>query len=354
MWRDARRITVVLGCLAFVVPGCNSGSFLPPPPPELDAALAPREQRPVTIVSVIFAGPDKEYRRLIAHQAMQEMGRAKASIRCEYLQPGDPAEVQAQAIRDAINRNSAAIVVEPVDSPKVVQALSAARDKRVKVVLLDGTVTTPSDGKPFPRVTFGSFKKAGRDIVQGARKEAARLKLDPKSPALLLIRAERDAHSSDRVESLKNALKDAEIPLDGTLEFGADIDEAKNQLKAMLSKHRVGYVLADEDHGMDIAYEVLAEQHKEGKPTYLTAGYISYDSGLNHFAVNNCAALVDRNLLGLSRKAIETAIALTKGKSVPETIEVPLPFIEAGPSKTYMIGPPGEAPQGKPDDKPKS
>jgi ribose transport system substrate-binding protein len=304
--------------------GCDSGSFLPPPPPELSAqgeAAAPAVARNAVL---ILDGPENDDRRTWTQHALKEAGLEKLSLRVESPAAADTAARQAERIRDAAGRGASALIVEAVDAPEVVEALGQAREKGVKVVLLDRTVTSPEAGKGFPLVTYGSFAKASKVLVSEAVKAAEMAKRPPHGPALLLVNDRADYHARDRAGSIKDALKGAGIPLLETLTFHGDAASAEAVLKPKIEADpKVVYVFAEDDQGLSGAHAVFDALKKTGR-TFLNAGYIAYDNRVNPRALQDCAAVVDRNVQGLARRATKTAASLIDGESVPDRIEVPL------------------------------
>jgi ABC-type sugar transport system substrate-binding protein len=361
-----------IGAALFVLTtaGCGSNSFLPPPPPELSTLGESRAPTPATTVAFILGGPETDDRAAIVNMAHRHAGMAKVSLRPDFLPAGDPAEQQAKLIRDDVERGVAAIIVEPVDSSLVAGELARAREKAVRVVLLDRPLTLPAGMKPFPLVTVEGFAGPAKQMVASAIHQAEETGLVPKNPkgrgaqgapadpagkekpkatnggaALLLVNDQVDHRTADRVSSIKNALKDAGVPLVDTITFHGNATSAESLLKAKLAANpQVVYVFADEDRGLAGAYVVKMSESAPQK--FLIAAFVSFDQRIQREAVRICAAVTDRNLKGLVEKAVDTAINAINGKAVPDEIVVPLPFYPAKPQMTmpYHTMPPPNAP----------
>lgn len=326
-------------CLVCTIAGCGSDSFLPPPRPELNAVREGAVPAAAKLVDLILDGPDTEDRTAMIQMAVKDAGIAKVSLRASGLKAGDSPDRQAALIRESVAHGAAALIVEAIDAPPVVDALNEARKKGIQIVILDRALASGERGKPFPRVTFEPFDKVALEMVEAAKNEAAHVNIPPDGKAIILVNEKADNHTVDRVAAIKSALEKVGISLAETLTFAGDAASAEAVLGPKIRGHRtISYVFAEDDRGLSGAYAVRQSQDEGKAATFLASGFVSYDLRLRREAVSVCAAVVDRNLEGLVRKSIDVAVALTNGKAVPDVTLVRMTCHAAKPA----IGPPAD------------
>jgi ABC-type sugar transport system substrate-binding protein len=122
--------------------------------------------------------------------------------------PMTPAQLAA-AVRATAARSAGALLLEPIDSPLVREALHEVEAKGLPIVLLDTPLPASSPGSFYPCVAFTGFADAGKRIVEAVVAEVQKFKLPEDGPALVLEYDAKDLYSSQRLDSLTSALKAA-------------------------------------------------------------------------------------------------------------------------------------------------
>jgi len=355
------RVWVAISCVAglLVALGCDSMSFVPPPPPELAnpaqtsagaVSTAPvvsnagSTKAPVfssaghidgvgrltgggTFVELILVNAPTQERAYLAQALRRDLGRAKMLLRYTKPEPGQKlsSEQMAAAIRTAIGRGSAVLLVEPIDDRTVLDLLYEAQSRGMKVLLLDQPIP-PRGGKPIPVLCYQSFSKPGRQIVEAVL-EAAKLTHSLNDGRIVVFRnRSTDAYSADRLASLTEPLKAAGLKYE-ILDFEGDANAAKEVLTSSLAvPPRISIVLAQDDDGFAASHEILRQRIKQGKPEFLLGGYSAYDIGGSTDTVNKATAFCDSSLEAYASKTFQTVRNLIEGKVVADRTEVPVVF----------------------------
>ncbi len=191
-WKIAtNRVAAAAILVAMVIaPGCDSETFAPPPNPELSepvkpgftanyeraaATAAPASSIPPAgkaarqgprFVEMILARPPDGDRVYLEQLLRSELGNARIPLRLtqpDSHKPRSSSELAA-AIKGAVARGAAGLIVEPSEDPEVVDALYQAAGQRIGVVSLDRPVP-PRGGMSIPWVEFTGFSEVGRQIV---------------------------------------------------------------------------------------------------------------------------------------------------------------------------------------------
>jgi ABC-type sugar transport system substrate-binding protein len=345
---------------ALVAPGCDSTSFVPPPPPELsdpaqsDGApdsvsaelppLSPADSGSASnagrvgggrrvaggpkIIELVLAKPPNRERVYLTQSLRRDAGKAKMLLRVTNPERGQPPspERMAAAIRAAIERGSMALIVEPMDDPTVLELLYKAQAHGTPVLLLDRPIP-PRAGKSIPCIRYEPFEKLGRQIVQAVL-ETARLTRRPGDGRILVVQnRSTDPYSAERLASLTDALKAAGQSYE-TLSFEGDASAAAAIVQAALAAPtKVAIVLAEEDEGLNGARRNLARPGDNSQPDkFVLGGYGSYDLMQSDYAIAKCAAYGDRAVGEFAVTAFKTVRSLIEGKPVGDRIETPMSF----------------------------
>jgi ABC-type sugar transport system substrate-binding protein len=368
-------------------PGCDSASFMPPPPPELTEAtgvgtgpLAGPAPAPATgspalaarkdvtkaalgsakIVELILArAPDPD--RIYLEQALRrETGKARIVFRIvepksaetekDQVQPRPfPAARVAEAIRGAIGHGISGLIVEPVDDPAVVDALYQARGRGVSVLTLDRAVP-PRGGQTIPFVRYTSFAVPGRELVQAAL-EASKLLGTPQIGRILVLhRRVADPYADERLKSLVDPLKAAGKPFE-QVEFEGDHEAGIVALrKALDADPKVAIILADDGQGMAACVRTLSQWKASNHPAFLFAGYLAYDYRSASDLITQGVAFADPSVETYATQAFQAMHSLLEGKPVGERIEVPIVVRRKStlfvPASTQGEAQPGPKPSG--------
>ena len=224
----------------------------------------------------------------------------------------------ADKIRAAANRSTGAVILDPVDAPEVRAALNEAEAKGLGIVLLDSPVPATSPGKPYPVVSFSGFDEAAKQLVQSTIEDAKAARLPADGTTLVIENTHKDLYSKDRLESLTSALKAAGVAFE-TMTLDGEQKTAKVVVQDYLKNHpKVTTILADHESGVTAAYDARQEWIKTHKNTYVVGGYFACDARLNPPLKNNVQGLIDRNVEGYARKALQVALDLMDGKPVSD------------------------------------
>jgi len=277
------------------------------------------------IVELILAKVPNPGRMYLALALRRDLGKAMMSLRYTKPESGQPLspEQMAGAIRTAIGRGSVALIVEPIDDPTVLDLLYEAQSRGTKVLLLDQPVP-PRGGKSIPLLTYQSFDKPGRQIVEAVI-EAAKLthRLNDGRIVVLQNRS-TDAYSADRLASLTDPLKAAGLKYE-ILPFEGDADAAKEALTMSLAvPPKISIVLAENDEGFAASHLILSQRIKQSQPEFVLGGYTAYDIGASTDLLARAAAFCDRSVEVYSAKVFQTVRNLIEGKPVGERVEVPV------------------------------
>jgi ABC-type sugar transport system substrate-binding protein len=383
--------------------GCESDSFVPPPPEELrgvaEAALPPAIPPPAPdslapapgaakSVEVILSQHIPEDSDVIKSAARVQAGLDKVRVKIDVLGENPdgsraggatPAE-QLELVRAAAARRPLALVVEPADpaDPKLLQTLEEARAQGLPVVVIGTPISgagagsaSASDGKPKAQngsspasgsggspasgsgsarpiivVAAPSFRHSAHQLVASAMRNAKNAHLNPKDGAIILINKFGDSFLESRVAALYEALKDAGI---ATVEEVHDEQQLIEPTAKLLTKHleanpKLVLVFSTDTHGTTIARQVVNELVE--KRPFIIAGYTADDTVGNVVRMGTMAAAAEFAPVRLIRRAINSAVAAARGKEVPARIETEVAFHDsaattgAPPNVNPRRGPP--------------
>jgi hypothetical protein len=356
--------------------GCDSTTFVAPPPAELAepepangaagsrSAVLPRlpsnTSAPVSntaevdgrrstgggprVAELILAKPPNPDRIYLTSALRRDAGRAKMLIRISQPAPGESSSPErlAKAISLATVRGSAALIIEPIDDPAVLDQIDEAQSKGLAILLLDRPLR-PRGGKSIPVLRYESFEKLGRQIVQTALDAATRADRLGHGRIVVLQNRTSDPYSAERLASLTDALKAAGQPYE-ILAFQGEAAAATAALRPLLTAASgVALVLAEEDQGLTGSRHLLAPPGTTADPEFVLAGYGSYDLFQSDYVVLNCSGYGDRCVGQYAKSVFNTVRGLIEGKPVGDRIEVATLFY---PPK--MIDAPSALPRGAP------
>ena len=360
--------------LALVSAGCDSGSFVPPRPPELGggeigpvaaAGSAPGAAVPgrgsttaplagARAIELVLGRRDPDSADEMKQKARTQAGIESLRIQVEMVgENGNPDSVGGLA-RKLISRDALALLVEPGRSadPELSHAVAEARDRGLPVVLigrpLDGSKSPETKGADAGKGTAGPegpliqvvpepFKNSAPRLVAAAINNARNAKLTPESGAILMVNTISDPQSEDRVQAFHDALLDAGITKIEELRFERDPTVAKQKLTELLQANpRIGMVLSTDQVGLGTSLQLLENVGQEH--VYVVAGYTLDESSAKMAYLGEFAAVAIYAPERLIRKAIMSAASLARGEKLAERIEVQIPLhispaSTAGPSR---------------------
>jgi ABC-type sugar transport system substrate-binding protein len=365
---------------AMISAGCGSTSFVPPPPPQSgtprDAGFSatsvgprsaatspvPTVAKPegkhtgggARVVELILARPPDSDREYLALALRRDLGRVRTIFRLTKPDSGaafSPRE-QADAIRAAVGRGVAGLVVEPSEEPAVVDALYDAVGRGVAVLLLDRPVP-PRGGKTIPRVEFTGFADVGRQIVEDLLEADRSLKRTDPGRIVILHHRSDDPYIDRSLDSLLGPCKASGKALE-VIAFEGTSENATEALRKLLKADpKLDIVLADDTFGVLAAYSLLADQTQAGRREFLLGGYTPYDTRTPEM-LERAKAFGDRSVETYAMKTTQAIVKLLDGKPAGDVVEVPVKFHRR--SKIFVPRAEGTAApsntQGAPTDRP--
>ncbi len=206
--RAARLGDLRLGILVAAIAGCNGGSFVPPPAPELTALSDSSSQNALSVAVILspeISAESSEWETTVRKEA----GRAKVVLSIDRPAPNDPPARQAEMIREVARQRTDALLVDPMDDPEVVAAVHDARAKGKVVVLLDSRLPDRDPAAPLSRVTFVPLAEPGRRFADGLLADIRKAGLPADGHALIVTATDAGREARESAEGLGEALKSA-------------------------------------------------------------------------------------------------------------------------------------------------
>jgi hypothetical protein len=334
--------------VAMISAGCDSASFVPPKPPELnepvksdimatsggtgaastllDPSVGKHASSSARIVELILARPPDSDRALFDQVLRIELAKVLIPLRLtrpDSQKPSSPEDL-AGAIRAAVGRGVGGLVVEPSDEAVVIDALYDAIDKRIAVILLDRTVPARG-GKLIPWVEFTAFANVGRQIV-AAVLEADRDQKPSRTGRIVLLHHRSDDFYLERAfKSLLGPAQAAGKPIE-LLEFEGDVEQGDAALrKSREANPEINILLADDMVGINAGFRAHVERTDSGRPGFILAGYTPNDYRVVTF-LERIFALGDRSIGLYASKTSQAIRNLMEAKPVGDVVEVPVTF----------------------------
>jgi ABC-type sugar transport system substrate-binding protein len=334
-----------------ILAGCDSTTFVPTPPPELNEPVKPgiaatfdragsaatfsvpaaekHAGKGVRIVELILAQPPDPDRVLLDQLLRIELAKVLIPLRLTQPDPqkrSSPEDL-AGAIRAAVGRGVAGLVVEPSEEAIVVDALYDAVGRGLPVLLLDRPVPARG-GKAIPRVEFTAFSDVGRQIV-AAVLEADR-KLKPAKPGRIVLLHHRsgDPYLERSFESLLGPCQAAGKPME-ILEFDGDAEQGMAVLrKSLEADPELEILVADDAVGVYVGFRIHVDRSESGGRGFLLAGYTPNDYRIVTF-LDFIFAIGDRSVGSYASKTSQAIRRLMEAKPLGDVVEVPVTFTQS-------------------------
>jgi ABC-type sugar transport system substrate-binding protein len=353
--------------------GCDSSTFLPPPPDGLRGASEDTSSNDTVAVPPALEGSSVGARSIemildrrepaeidaVKAAARMQAGIDKVKLRTTVLGDQDLPANQVDLVREAVARNALALIVEPADptDTRMAEVLERAREEGIPVVLLNrplgktgssdvaskgaesaGTASKASSStantganpkaasagaKPTVLVAPASFAESAQQLVDSAIRNAKNAKLDPKGGAVIVINTIADPFFHERAQAIRDALKKSGITAIEEITFSKSAEGATKQLTEKLKANpKLVLAFSIDPVSTGACREVVNNLIPE-RPFVLSA-YASETSVSMMTKVGDYAAVALFVPTRVVRKAITTAVNLAQGGNVPSRVEVPI------------------------------
>ena len=180
-------------------------------------------------------------------------------------------------------------------------------------------------------MTFSGFDKAAKQLVATVVEDARIMRLPADGNTLVLENRDKDYYSRDRLESITTALKAAGRAYD-LVSFDGEQKGATEVILEYLKTHpKLTVLVADHDFGVTGAFDAREQWKKTNKTMFAISGYAACDARLADAVKHHVQGLIDRNVDGFARKALQNAMDLMEGKAVPERTIVDVRLVHTPP-----------------------
>ncbi|MDR3632197.1 MAG: sugar ABC transporter substrate-binding protein [Isosphaeraceae bacterium] len=316
------RLTTVCGVALWLITGCDSTTFVPPPPSVLPA-LKPATSASTSQIELVLSDAQREDQQLWSSNAPALAGKKQTFLQVSAVDPPDPPSREAELIRAAIARRPSALIVHAADSREVAEALHEARIARIPLVLLERSVPDPGSESPVTVVTYPPFGPSAAELVAASRAAVMEKKLRGDGVAVILVNAAIGSRAPERTAALQAAIAETGLTLSEIIVLDGDVKRAVTALAEKLTANpKITMVFAEDDHGMSCATYVARDVLRD-RP-FTLAGYANLSAFGSFLVVARSAAVANRNEDGFIATAVDAALKLARGESVPARIEVPI------------------------------
>jgi ABC-type sugar transport system substrate-binding protein len=349
--------------MAVMTAGCDSTSFVPPPPPELNSpAVAPvvtskgpevpstavgaTAGRAVELVAAYHPGEDGVS---LDAAARRQAGNDAVRIKVSMLAESEKSVRQAALVREAIARHPLALVVEPLDAADadLSAAIREALDAGIPVVTFGPrapqskpagelkSAASASAKRPI-QVVIEPFAPTAKRLVESAMRNAEVGKLDTKGGAVILADPKVDATAAERESSIREALAAAGVTKIDKIDF-VDDASARKALTDYLKANPKTTLVFSLDSKSFLANKDVCDNLSAERP-FISAGY-SADDNFNAQYNPQFAAGSNVGASKPVRKAVTTAVHASQGQKIPDVVEIPVLFFDSPATRGLPIVP---------------
>lgn len=327
-------LSALVMLLMFGPIGCD-GTGSKPRPVTLDEPVE------ATVIGVIFPSGGVTDIEIYEEVARQQEERTRAVVRIYRPDRSESKAPQSDLIRRAVEDGCTALIVLAIDPQEVAPAIASARKQGRPVVLLDRPVTTNIEGLPAaPYVASEDEVPTARKLVEATIADAKAAGFPPDGPAVLMSHEYNDARSRARLKAVREALNASGVRILPEVKYEGFKEQAHAALKIAheIAPH-MAMVFGDDDNAVRGAAEFRNLIDKKPR-RFILAGY-AVDPQLMDLAKSNItAAMIDRRVAEPMRVAFDTALALTRGETVPGEIRTSMPMIvRSGPEAEDFFPP---------------
>ncbi|MFI5455385.1 MAG: sugar ABC transporter substrate-binding protein [Isosphaerales bacterium] len=384
-WFLAGAAGVVLVMAPF---GCDSGSFIPPRPDELGGDTgAPvsatstgpgpagweTEPAAAKTLELILDRRDPDEEGIVSAAARIQGGLDMVKLKISLLGEQDLPARQVDLVREALARHPLALIVEPADPTdrRLAQVIDEARGEGVPVVLLGrslagdqgtspnlanakpatgnsptqpgtgpgaATVPNPRSRKPLVVVKPPPFASSAQQLVASAIRNAKNAHLAPQGGAVLVINTIGDPFIQDRVAAIRSALEAIGISTIKEVSFSKMSEEGSKLLTARLKADPKLVLVFSVDSLSSMAARTAMNQILLVRP-FIAAGYAAEESYASATQMGDFAAVALFAPTRQVRKAVNAAVALAQGRTVPSLIELPIVVSDSPADSTTARSP---------------
>jgi len=354
--------------------GCDSNSFVPPRPEELggagsvpsvgtsSAAPAPTGVElapvPARAIEVVLDQHDPDEAEVWKTAARTQAGFSTVKLKIVNLEANDAKARQVELVREAIAHHPRVLVVEPADPADtgLAAAIHEAGGQGIPVVLMSRPLaallpageksgaTTPKSGADTKAVAPGSgaqltpsassappvvvvapppFAPSAQELVLSAIRNAKEAGLEIRGGALVISNTAGDPFIEERARAIVESLKAAGISPIKEGRFAKELPAGEKVVKAELEANPKVVLVFAADSTSSLVVRQMLQALANRRPLVL-ACYASEEQIPDFTRRPEVAAVAEFTPQRLVRKAISTAVALSQGKEVPRTVELPV------------------------------
>jgi len=380
---------VVLVVASMTAPfGCGSGSFIPPPPDELQGSTGAPESTTGSVpgpaswetepaaarsLELILDRCDPDEEGTVATAARVQGGIDMVKLKIAFLGEQDLPAHQADLVRESVARRPLALIVEPADPTDrhLAQVIDEARGEGVPVVLLGrplagdqgtapshvgtkaatgngpaqtgagqgaATVPDPRSRKPMVLVKPPSFTPSAQQLVASAIRNAQNARLEPRGGAILMINTIGDRFIPARAQAIRSALKANGITKVEDVSFSRQAEIGSKLLTERLQADPKLVLVFSVDSLSSLATREVMAAIVLDRP-FILAGYAAEESYASSTRVGDFSAVAVYPPTRLVRRAIVTAVALARGQNAPSVIELPVEVYDSPDDSTTAKSP---------------
>jgi len=357
--------------------GCDSGSFIPPPPEELrgsdgasGSASSPGsapvgwepEPAAAKTIELVLDRRDVEQAGLVTAAARKQGGFEKVGLKIALLGEQDLPARQVDLVREALARHPLALIVEPSDPTdrRLAQVIDEARGEGVPVVLLNrplagdqgagpnaadtkaagngpaqpsagqGAATAPKPGsrKPMVLIKPPSFTASAQQLVASALRNAKSANLDPQGGAIIMINTKGDSFIQERALAIRKVLEAIGIKTIEEISFSKESEIGTKLLTERLDANPKLVMVFSVDSLSTVAARETIYKIVLDRP-FIVAGYSAEKNIASTVRAGDFAAVAEYVPTQLIRKSVATAVELARGEDVPSVVEVPIVFYDS-------------------------
>ena len=252
-----------------------------------------------------------------AHKAADDAG-----VKLSVVDAGDDVTKQVSDIEDLVNKGVSVLIVNPVDSDAVTGAVEAAKAKGVKVIAVDRAVNGVEIDCQIASDNVAGAQLATQYIVDtlGEGIQVAELQGTPGASAAI-----------DRSTGFhKVADEKLEVVASQTANF--DRTEGMSVMENMLqSNPDIQAVFAANDEMALGAVEAISGAGKD----IMVVGFDATDDAIEAIKAGRMDATIAQQPALIGKTAIDNAVKLLKGESIPTNIPVEVTLVTIDNVETY-------------------